>query len=128
LDIGEWLRGLDLQSYEQAFRDNGIDCGVLPHLTVDDLKEIGVHAVGHRRKILEAISLLPMDRAAAQAPASVERRQLRASCERRARETVGVTRRATASARDPDADHCWFSEGSETRDLVEAGALLADLQ
>ena len=76
MDIGEWLRGLGLQSYEQAFRDNGIDLEVLPHLTVDDLKEIGVQAVGHRRKILDAIGLLPMDRTAARTPASAERRQL----------------------------------------------------
>jgi class 3 adenylate cyclase/predicted ATPase len=75
LDIGEWLHGLGLQSYERAFRDNGIDFAVLPHLTVDDLKEIGVEAVGHRRKILDAIRLLPTDQAA-RAPASAERRQL----------------------------------------------------
>jgi len=76
LEIGEWLRGLGLQSYEQAFRDHGIDFEVLPHLTVDDLKEIGVQAVGHRRKILEAINLFPIDRTTARAPASAERRQL----------------------------------------------------
>ena len=76
MDIGEWLRGLGLQSYEQAFRDNGVDLGVLPRLTSDDLKEIGVQAVGHRRKILEAINLLPMDQTAARAPTSAERRQL----------------------------------------------------
>ena len=76
LDIGEWLRGLGLQSYEQAFRDNGIDHEILPRLTVDDLKEIGVQAVGHRRKILDAIGLLPTDQPAARAPASAERRQL----------------------------------------------------
>ena len=76
MDIGEWLRGLGLQSYEQTFRDNGIDLAILPQLTVDDLKEIGVQAVGHRRKILDAIGLLPTDQAAARAPASPERRQL----------------------------------------------------
>ena len=76
MDIGEWLRGLGLQSYEQMFRDNGIDLEVLPHLTVDDLKEIGVQAVGHRRKILDAIRLQPTDRAAARAPPLPERRQL----------------------------------------------------
>ena len=46
MEIGQWLRGLGLQSYEQAFRDNGIDLGVLTRLTADDLKEIGVVAVG----------------------------------------------------------------------------------
>ena len=71
MDIGEWLRGLGLQSYEQTFRDNGIDLELLPQLTADDLKEIGVQAVGHRRKILDAIGLTE-----ARAPASAERRQL----------------------------------------------------
>jgi hypothetical protein len=50
VEIGQWLRGLGLQSYEQAFRDNGIDLDILPRLTADDLKEIGVLAVGHRRR------------------------------------------------------------------------------
>ena len=76
MEIGEWLRGLGLQSYEQAFQDNGIDFDVLPRLTVDDLKEIGVQAVGHRRKILEAIGLLPATGTAGRAPAPAERRQL----------------------------------------------------
>lgn len=76
MDIGEWLRSLGLQSYEQTFRDNGINLEILPHLTVEDLKEIGVQAVGHRRKLLDAIGLLPADLAAARPPASVERRQL----------------------------------------------------
>ena len=76
MDIGEWLRGLGLRSYEQTFRDNGIDLEVLPRLTVDDLKEIGVQAVGHRRKILDAISRLPADPGTARAPVSAERRQL----------------------------------------------------
>ena len=58
MDIGQWLRGLGLQSYEQAFRDNGVDLDVLPLLTADDLKEIGVSAVGHRRKILDAVGEL----------------------------------------------------------------------
>lgn len=76
MDIGEWLRSLGLQSYEQTFRDNGIDLEILPHLTVEDLKEIGVQAVGHRRKLLDAIGLRSAEPAAARLPASVERRQL----------------------------------------------------
>jgi class 3 adenylate cyclase/predicted ATPase len=76
LHIGKWLRGLGLQAYEQTFRDNGIDLEVLSRLTVDDLKEIGVQAVGHRRKILDAISRLPADPETARAPVSAERRQL----------------------------------------------------
>ncbi len=49
MDIGGWLRRLGLERYEHAFRDNEIDWAVLPKLTADDLKDIGVAAVGHRR-------------------------------------------------------------------------------
>lgn len=53
--IGEWLAALGLEGYAQAFADNNIDIGVLAELTADDLKEIGVSSVGHRRRILTAI-------------------------------------------------------------------------
>ena len=42
------MRWLGLERYEQAFRDNEIDQRILPELTVDDLKELGVGAIGHR--------------------------------------------------------------------------------
>jgi class 3 adenylate cyclase/predicted ATPase len=58
VDIAGWLRGLGLERYEQAFRDNAINDEILPKLTADDLKDIGVTVVGHRRKILEAIAAL----------------------------------------------------------------------
>jgi class 3 adenylate cyclase/tetratricopeptide (TPR) repeat protein len=80
VEIGQWLRGLGLQSYEQAFRDNGIDLSVLTRLTADDLKEIGVVAVGHRRKILDAIEQLTVtastDKPSPMAFPHAERRQL----------------------------------------------------
>ena len=56
MDIGAWLRGLGLERYEPAFRDNEIDLRVLPELTADDLKELGVAAIGHRRLLLKAIA------------------------------------------------------------------------
>ena len=59
MDIGAWLRGLGLERYEQAFRDNEIDQRILPELTADDLKELGVGAIGHRRLLLKAITDLP---------------------------------------------------------------------
>jgi class 3 adenylate cyclase len=58
MDIGGWLRGLGLERYEAAFRENEIDSEVLPKLTAEDLKDIGVAIVGHRRKILSAIAEL----------------------------------------------------------------------
>jgi class 3 adenylate cyclase/predicted ATPase len=87
MDIGGWLRGLGLERYEQAFRENEIDLRVLPELTADDLKELGVAAIGHRRLLLKAIADLAASagRAAAEdvpaaspasAPGEAERRQL----------------------------------------------------
>jgi predicted ATPase/class 3 adenylate cyclase len=58
MDVGDWLRGLGLGQYEIAFRENEIDSEVLPNLTADDLKDLGVTIVGHRRKILAAIGKL----------------------------------------------------------------------
>ncbi|MBV8091181.1 MAG: AAA family ATPase, partial [Alphaproteobacteria bacterium] len=58
MDLSAWLRSLGLQQYEQAFRDNAIDPDILPRLTGEDLKELGVTLVGHRRKLLDAISAL----------------------------------------------------------------------
>ncbi len=58
MDIAAWLHGLGLQQYEQAFCDNAIDAAVLPELTADDLKDLGVSLVGHRRKLLAAIAAL----------------------------------------------------------------------
>jgi hypothetical protein len=56
MDVGEWLKGIGLDQYEASFRDNKIDAAVLPQLTADDLKDIGVVAGGDRRKLLAAIS------------------------------------------------------------------------
>jgi class 3 adenylate cyclase/predicted ATPase len=61
MDVVDWLRGLGLERYEAAFRDNEIDERVLPSLTQEDLKEIGVGPVGHRRMLLEAIAALRGD-------------------------------------------------------------------
>ncbi|MBV9287694.1 MAG: AAA family ATPase [Hyphomicrobiales bacterium] len=55
MDIGDWLRGLGLNQYEAAFRENSIDLEVLGKLTSDDLKELGVASIGHRRMLLAAI-------------------------------------------------------------------------
>jgi SAM domain (Sterile alpha motif) len=61
VNIVAWLHNLGLEQYEQAFRDNAIDAGVLPELTAEDLREIGVGLVGHRRKLLAAIAALRAD-------------------------------------------------------------------
>jgi hypothetical protein len=61
MDIVVWLRSLGLGKYEAAFRENEIDETVLPNLTAEDLKELGVTALGHRRKLLDAIAALRAD-------------------------------------------------------------------
>lgn len=58
MDISAWLRGLGLERYEQAFRENAIDEAILPKLTAEDFKDLGVTAVGHRRILLDAIAAL----------------------------------------------------------------------
>jgi hypothetical protein len=58
MDIGDWLRSFGLERYEAAFRENEIDETVLPSLTHEILKELGVTAVGHRLKLLDAIAAL----------------------------------------------------------------------
>ena len=61
MDLGGWLRSLGLERYEEAFRENEISEKVLPSLTAEDLKELGVHALGHRRILLDAIAALRAD-------------------------------------------------------------------
>src|SRR6476469_2182505 len=69
MDIVVWLRSLGLGKYEAAFRENEIDETVLPGLTAEDLKELGVAALGHRRKLLDAIAALRAD-ASGEAPSA----------------------------------------------------------
>src|SRR6185437_12561370 len=69
MDVVVWLRSLGLGKYEAVFRDNEIDETVLPNLTAEDLKELGVTALGHRRKLLDAITALRND-TTAQVPSS----------------------------------------------------------
>ncbi len=80
MDVAAWLRELGLERYAPAFRDNEIDWEVLPKLTSEDLREIGVAAIGHRRKLLDAITALgaeaPSLATVAPVPTDAERRQL----------------------------------------------------
>jgi class 3 adenylate cyclase len=84
MDVTEWLHSLGLEQYAPAFEQNHISPELLPSLTADDLKELGVASVGHRRQVLKAIvDLFPEPVAAAEVPAlepaagsAAERRQL----------------------------------------------------
>ena len=61
MDVVVWLRSLGLGKYEAAFRENEIDETVLPSLTEEHLKQLGVTALGHRVKLLDAIAALRND-------------------------------------------------------------------
>ena len=82
MHITDWLRGLGLEQYAPGFRENDIDGKVLRRLTAEDLRELGIASVGHRRHLLDAIAALETAEASpAPAPAAVvsgeaERRQL----------------------------------------------------
>jgi len=52
--VADWLEKLGLGQYAQRFAENGISAAALPHLTDQDLKDIGV-LLGHRRIILAAV-------------------------------------------------------------------------
>jgi len=72
LDIVDWLRQLGLAQYAPAFRDNHVDGEVLRRLTAEDLRELGVASIGHRRRLLDAIAALSEARlVAADAPKPV---------------------------------------------------------
>src|SRR6516162_943759 len=58
MDVTDWLRGLGLEQYAPAFRDNDIDDEVLCQLSGEDLRELGVTSIGHRRRLLNAIAAL----------------------------------------------------------------------
>src|SRR6516165_8836033 len=55
--IADWLEQLGMSEYAQRFAENGISAAALPHLTDQDLKDLGV-LLGHRRIILAPISKL----------------------------------------------------------------------
>jgi class 3 adenylate cyclase/predicted ATPase len=68
-EIADWLKKLGMSEYAQRFVENRIDFSVLPDLTDQDLKELGV-LLGDRRKLLRAIRDLGNASAAVTAPAA----------------------------------------------------------
>jgi class 3 adenylate cyclase len=76
LDIAAWLKALDLGRYSAAFEANDIDLAVLRTLNGDDLRELGVTSLGHRKKLLEAIAALGAPTPASAGAREAERRQL----------------------------------------------------
>ena len=68
-DLAEWLERLGLGRYVEVFSQNDIDSEVLPQLTDEDLRELGL-SLGHRRKLLSAIGQSKLEHPLAGAPAS----------------------------------------------------------
>ena len=115
MDIEAWLRGLGLEQYAPAFRDNDIDAEILPDLTAEDLIGLGVTSIGHRRILravvvglrdgppragesaAEAPTARPSDASRGPAVSSAERRQLTVMfCD-----LVGSTALASRRSRGP---------------------------
>jgi hypothetical protein len=61
--IADWFKELGMAEYAERFAENHLDSGVLRDLTDQDLKDLGVVSIGHRRKMLRAISELAEARA-----------------------------------------------------------------
>src|ERR1700728_2289664 len=57
-EIADWLKSLGMAEYAQRFAENDVDCTILGDLTDQDLKDLGVASLGHRRKLLRAIASL----------------------------------------------------------------------
>ena len=97
VDVRTWLEDHGLGQYAEAFASNDVDAEVLRTLTTDDLKELGVTSLGHRKKLLAAIAELDATGEAAPGP----------SIAPRAPQTLGRTRPALArgSGRRAQAGH-----------------------
>ena len=55
--IADWLKKLGMSEYAERFAENRIDFSILPDLTDQDLKDLGI-VLGDRRKMLRAIANL----------------------------------------------------------------------
>jgi class 3 adenylate cyclase/predicted ATPase len=67
-DLAEWLGRLGLSQYAEAFAENNIEYALLPDLTEQDLRTLGVASLGHRKKLLRAIEALAAARQPGGAP------------------------------------------------------------
>ena len=126
MDVGDWLRSLGLAQYEAAFRENEIDGAVLPKLTAEDLKDLGVASLvtGGRlcrlsQNYPQVVPLLPLRSRRRRSP--------------RGRPAVHRFRRAPAAHRDVlrprrlDRDVGAARSRGYARDHRELSSLLRDL-
>ena len=106
MDVGAWLAALGLDRYSESFAANDIDGETLPGLSAEDLKELGVASLGHRKRLLAAIAAL----SAGESPMPGEPR-------------LAERRQATVVF----ADLCGFTALSGRRDAEAVHALLERL-
>ena len=77
MDVAQFLDELGLSQYRQAFLDNAVDYELLPELSDPDLRELGVEALGHRKRIRQAAAKIASQETEAAKPESrAQRRQL----------------------------------------------------
>src|ERR1700722_9389783 len=76
VDVASWLRELGLERYEATFRQNDVGAELVPNLTADDLRDLGITSVGHRRQLLAAIAALRPEGTLASDPVKFQPRQL----------------------------------------------------
>ena len=105
--VEQWLRNLGLAQYAKPFAENDIDFDVLSGLTEVDLKELGVTSLGHRKRLLAAISELQSASPSNVSPA--------------ADRTAGERRQVTILF----ADLCGFTTLSRSLDPEEIRELVA---
>jgi SAM domain (Sterile alpha motif) len=98
MDVAEWLRKLELEQYAPAFRENEIDGRVLPNLTAEDLKDVGVSLVGHRRRLLEAIAALRTGAPPASETSVLAAAAIRRGWRRQSRASAASSRSMSATA------------------------------
>ncbi len=119
MDVADWLRKLGLERYEATFRENDVSAVVLPSLTVEDLKDLGVTSVGHRRQLLEAIAALRTDGLPANDPMQVSRLPVSSSLdEERASGSTAERRQLTVMFCDLVSSTA-LSEKHDPEDLSE---------
>ena len=92
--IADWLKTLGMSEYAQRFAENDIDIAVLPHLTAQHLKDLGV-SLGHRLKMLHAVAQLADAAPTTPEPAPVTEPKSQDAAERRQAQNghAAVTRR-----------------------------------
>src|SRR5437899_114745 len=130
MNVAEWLCGLGLGQYAPVFRDNDIDAEILRRLTAEDLRDLGITSIGHRRRLLDAIAALGEGRSAERRRSALEIRDAAGAAERRQLtvmfcDLVGST--ALSAQLDPEdmREIIGVYYDSCTRDIAKAGGVIA---